>query len=215
MSNAGGSEYNSLETELDDGSNDSVGHQNTKPRTAQKKHNSCVKKSDSEFQRQHHGDWVDEESDDGSDDNFRHQNKRSTAPKNYDKRGQRGEPEFQRNYYGDWRDDELQQQLYELKEENRKLQVELRKLNVAGSRRTKLDLQSLYNWSAAKATLANRITEFCKDYLFPKYKFLDENWQVCDLDNKNSLSSFVSTKVEDQNPHMRIVTINGIGFMCR
>jgi hypothetical protein len=58
----------------------------------------------------------------------------------------------------------------------------------------------------AKAAVASRITEFCKDYLFPKYKFLDENWQVCDLDNKNSLSSFVSTKVNDQNPHMRIVT---------
>ncbi len=71
---------------------------------------------------------------------------------------------------------------------------------------TKLDLQSSYDWSAAEATMANRITEFCKDYLFPKYKFLDENWQVCGLDNKNSLSSFVSTNVKDQNPHMRIVT---------
>ncbi len=100
----------------------------------------------------------------------------------------------------------MQQQLYELKEENRKLQVELRKLNRAVSWTTKLVLQSLYNWSAAKATLASRITEFCKDYLFPKCKFLDENWQVCDLDNKNSLSSFVSKKVKDQNPHMRIVT---------
>jgi hypothetical protein len=99
----------------------------------------------------------------------------------------------------------LQQQLYELKEENRKIQVELRKLNVAGSQTTKLDLQSSYSWSAAKATLVNRITEFCKDYLFPKYKFSDENWQVCDLDNKNSLLSFVSTKVKDQNLHMRIV----------
>ncbi len=83
--------------------------------------------------------------------------------------------------------------------------MELRKLNAAGSRTTKLDLQSSYNWSAAKATLASRITEFCKDYFFPKYKFLDENWQVCDLDNKNSLSSCVSTEVKDQNPHMRIV----------
>ncbi len=55
-----------------------------------------------------------------------------------------------------------------MKEENRKLQVELRKLNVAGSWTTKLDLQSLYNWSAAKETLASRI---------PKYKLLDENWQ--------------------------------------
>ncbi len=131
---------------------------------------------------------------------------RCSAPKNYDRRGQRGEPEFQRNYYGDRRDDELQQQLYELKEKNRKLQVELRKLNAAGSWMTKLDLESLYNWSAAKATLASRITELCKDYLFSKYKFLDENWQVCGLDNKNSLLSFVSTKVKDQNPHMRIVT---------
>jgi hypothetical protein len=169
MSDASGSEYNPLETELDDGSDDSVGHQNTKPSTAQKKHDSGVKKGDSEFQRQHHGDWVDEESDDSSDDNFCHQNKRSTTPKNYDRHGQRGEPEFQRNYYGDWQDNELQQQLYELREENRKLQVELRKLNAAGSWTNKLDLQSLYNWSAAKATLASRITEFCKDYLFPKY----------------------------------------------
>ncbi len=72
MSNAGGSEYNPLEIELDDGSNDSVGHQNqnTKPSTTQKKHDSRVKKGDSEFQRQHHGDRVDEESDDGSDDIF-------------------------------------------------------------------------------------------------------------------------------------------------
>ncbi len=176
MSDASSSEYNPLEIELDDSSNDSVGHQNTKPSTAQKKHNSCVKKGDLEFQRQHHGDRVDEELDDGSDDNFHHQNKQSTAPKNYDRRGQRGEPVFWRNYYGVWRDDELQQQLYELKEENRELQVELKKLNTAESWTTKLDLQSLYNWSAAKATLASRITEICKDYLFLKYKFLDENW---------------------------------------
>jgi hypothetical protein len=94
MSNASGSEYNPLVMELDDGSNDSVGHQNTKPSTAQKKHDSHVKKGDSEFRRQHHGDWVDEELDDGFDDNFRHQNKQSTAPKNYDRRRQRGEPEF-------------------------------------------------------------------------------------------------------------------------
>jgi hypothetical protein len=83
--------------------------------------------------------------------------------------------------------------------------VELKKLNAAGSWMTKLDLQSLYNWSATKATLASRITEFRKDYLFPKYKFLDEYWQVCDLDNKNSLLSLVSTKVKDQKLHMRIV----------
>ncbi len=80
-------------------------------------------------------------------------------------------------------------------------------MNAAGSQTTKLDLQSLYSWSAAKATLASRITEFCQDDLFPKYKFLDKNWHVCDLDNKNSLLSFVSTKVKDQNLHMRIVTM--------
>ncbi len=116
MSDASGSEYSPLETELDDGSGDSVGHQNTKPSTAQKKHNSHLKKGDSEFRRQHHGDRVDEESDDSSNDNFCNQNKQSTTPKNYDRCGQRGEPEFQRNYYGDWQDNELQQQLYELKE---------------------------------------------------------------------------------------------------
>jgi hypothetical protein len=70
MSNISGSEYNPLETELDDSSDDSVGHQNTKPSTAQKKHDSCMKKGDSEFERQHHGDRVDEEPDDGSDDIF-------------------------------------------------------------------------------------------------------------------------------------------------
>jgi hypothetical protein len=88
--------------------------------------------------------------------------------------------------------------------------VEFKKLNAAGSWMTKLDLQSSYNWSAAKTTLASRITEFCKNYLFPKYKFLDENWQVCDLDNKNSLSSFVSTKMKDRNPHMRIVMMGAV-----
>ncbi len=51
MSNASNSEYYPLEIELDDGSNDSVGHQNTKPSTAQKKHDSQVKKGDSEFRR--------------------------------------------------------------------------------------------------------------------------------------------------------------------
>ncbi len=98
MSVASGSEYNPLEIELDDDSDDSVGHQNTTPSTAQKKHDNHVKKGDSEFRRQHHGDQVDEESDDGSDNNFCHQNKLSTAPKNYDRRGQRGEPEYERNY---------------------------------------------------------------------------------------------------------------------
>ncbi len=72
MSNASSSEYNPLEAELDNGSNDSVGHQNTKPSTTQKKHDSHVKKGDLGFRRQHHGNRVHEELDDSSDDNFCH-----------------------------------------------------------------------------------------------------------------------------------------------
>ena len=45
-----------------------------------------------------------------------------------------------------------------------------------------------------ESNLANKITTFCKDYLFTQYKFLNKNWQKYDPDIENSLSLFVAKK---------------------
>jgi hypothetical protein len=43
--------------------------------------------------------------------------------------------------------------------------------------------------------------------MFPRYKFLKEGWQDCNLTNKKSLSYFLGRKMADTYRSMRIPTI--------
>jgi hypothetical protein len=45
--------------------------------------------------------------------------------------------------------------------------------------------------------LANKINNFSRDFMFPRYKFLKEGWQDYEPSNKKSLSYFVEQKMAD------------------
>jgi len=44
--------------------------------------------------------------------------------------------------------------------------------------------------------LSDRVSLFCRDYLFPQFKFLSDFWQKYDAENENSLSYFVGVKMK-------------------
>jgi hypothetical protein len=61
-----------------------------------------------------------------------------------------------------------------LKEKNKKLKAELKASKKSNSHSTKGHIQNANNWTGEEANLANKVTEFCKDYPFPCYKFLKD-----------------------------------------
>jgi hypothetical protein len=58
-----------------------------------------------------------------------------------------------------------------------------------------------------EAILADKVTKFSRDYMFPCYKFLKEGWQDYNPTNNKSLSYFVGRKMADTYRSMRIPTI--------
>ena len=52
----------------------------------------------------------------------------------------------------------------------------------------------------------DKIVPFCKLYLFPRYKFLKDNWMDFDLENENSFCNFVFSKMNEMYPNMRNIT---------
>jgi hypothetical protein len=55
--------------------------------------------------------------------------------------------------------------------------------------------------------LVDKVTEFSRDYIFPRYKFLKEGWQDYNPTNEKNLSYFVRRKMADTYRSMRIPTI--------
>ncbi len=53
--------------------------------------------------------------------------------------------------------------------------------------------------------MADKITEFCKDYLFPHYKFLKDGWQAYDPENNKSFCYFVGKNMANTYKNMRKV----------
>ncbi len=44
--------------------------------------------------------------------------------------------------------------------------------------------------------MTDRVSLFCRDNLFPRFKFLSDDWQKYDAENENSLSYFVCAKMK-------------------
>ncbi len=44
--------------------------------------------------------------------------------------------------------------------------------------------------------MSDRVSLFCRDYLFPRFKFLSDDWQKYDAENENSLSYFVGKRMK-------------------
>jgi hypothetical protein len=102
---------------------------------------------------------------------------------------------------------DLEDDAKELEAENKRLKEELKNLNKRVSRSSKENIRNSNGWTGDKANLADKITEFSRDYMFPHYKFLKEGWQDYNPTNKKSLSYFVGRKMADTYRSMRIPTI--------
>jgi hypothetical protein len=72
---------------------------------------------------------------------------------------------------------ELEDKLYELEENNKKLKTELKASKKSSSRSTKREIRNANDWSGEEANLADKVLEFCKDFLLPFYKFLKDGWK--------------------------------------
>jgi hypothetical protein len=84
----------------------------------------------------------------------------------------------------------------DLVDENKRLKLELRKALSSNSRGTKGDIRKDYDWNSEEVNLSDRVSLFCRDYLFPRFKFLSDDWQKYDDQNENSLSYFVGKKMK-------------------
>jgi hypothetical protein len=72
---------------------------------------------------------------------------------------------------------------------------------------SKGEIRSSIGWLGNKAILANKVTKFSRDYMFPRYKFLKEGGQDYNPTNKKSLPYFVGRKMADTYRSMRIQTM--------
>jgi hypothetical protein len=65
-----------------------------------------------------------------------------------------------------------------------KLQLALHK---GGRKHSKKELWDMYEWNKSDVLLSGMVTVFSKEYLFPWYKFLDDNW----IENGGNFSKHV------------------------
>ncbi len=63
---------------------------------------------------------------------------------------------------------ELEDKLYKLEENNKKLKAELKVLNKPNRKSTKRDIRNANDWIGEEANLADKVMEFCKNFLFPR-----------------------------------------------
>ncbi len=80
----------------------------------------------------------------------------------------------------------MEDKIYELEENNKKLKAELKASKKSNSKSTKGDIQNANDWTGKKANLADKVMKFCKDFLFPCYKFLKDGWKSYKPENNNS-----------------------------
>ena len=102
---------------------------------------------------------------------------------------------------------DLEDDVKELEAVNKRLKEELKNYKKKVRRSSKGDIRDSNRWMGNEAILADKVTEFSRDYMFPCYKFLKEGWQDYDPTNKKSLSYFVGRKMADTYRSMRIPTI--------
>jgi hypothetical protein len=99
---------------------------------------------------------------------------------------------------------DLKYDLRQLEAENKWLKVELNCSKKKYRHSSKEDIRTYNEWTSDKVNLANKINNFSRDVMFPRYKFLKEGWQDYKPSNKKSLSYFVVQKMADTYQNMRI-----------
>ena len=82
---------------------------------------------------------------------------------------------------------DLEDRLIEMEETNRKLKAQLqaaKKITSRGS--TKIAIRNDNAWTCDEGNLADKVTSFCREYLFPRYKFLKDGWMDYEPENERS-----------------------------
>jgi hypothetical protein len=101
---------------------------------------------------------------------------------------------------------ELEDKLYELEENNKILKAELKASKKSNSKSMKGDIQNANDWTGEEANLAEKVMEFCKDFLFPCYKFLKDGWKSYKPENDKSFCYLVGWNMANTSKNMRITT---------
>ena len=78
------------------------------------------------------------------------------------------------------------------------LQREISVLKSSSERKTKKQLRIDYDWDGENANLSDKVSNWVKTCLFPRYKFLNDGWMAYDKKGE-SLSSFVQRKMNMDN----------------
>jgi len=90
----------------------------------------------------------------------------------------------------------LEDELVNLDEENTALRKEVRELRRNGRRSSKADLRKNYSLTEDDVLFSDQVMEFAQQYLFPRFKFLDQGWMEHHPGKKKSFSAFVERKLK-------------------
>ncbi len=102
---------------------------------------------------------------------------------------------------------DLEDDVEELEAVYKRLKKELKNYKKKVNCSSKGDIRDSNGWTGNEAILANKVTKFSRDYMFPCYKFLKEGWQDYNPTNEKSLSYFFGRKMADTYRSIRIPTI--------
>ncbi len=102
---------------------------------------------------------------------------------------------------------DLEGDIKEIEVVNKRLKEELKNYKKKVHRSSKGDIRDSNGWTGNGAILADKVTKFSSNYMFPRYKFLKEGWQDYNPTKEKSLSYFVGRKMADTYRSMRIPTI--------
>ena len=76
----------------------------------------------------------------------------------------------------------------------KRLKMELR-LSKSHAKKTKRQIRIDYDWDGKEANFTDSVLSFVKEYLFPRFKFLKNEWMKYDK-GQDSFSTFVQGKVQ-------------------
>ena len=74
-----------------------------------------------------------------------------------------------------------------------------------GTKQNKKELRELYGWNDRDILFSNTVMTFCKEFLFPRIKFLGKGWSENNPSNKKSFSEVVRRHL----PMQRGMTFDG------
>jgi hypothetical protein len=106
---------------------------------------------------------------------------------------------------------ELEDKLDKLEEKDKKLKAKLKASKKTNSKSMKGDIWNANDWTGEGANLADKVIEFCKDFMFPRYKFLKDGWKSYEPENNKSFCYFVGKNITNTYKNMRIAA-TGLTF---